>query len=108
MHGDKLALQMGGKLGDFETRFADRAEDFVAVGLALGGALQVEEARVPRGNLDADEAEAGGPVSHAAQSVEWCFVAGELREENSWSFDGFHCYSPNGSSMFPTHFTRKP
>jgi len=65
--------------------------------LAFSGALQIEEALVPGGNLNAGEAEARCPIGHAGEGVEGSCVAGELGKKNSGAFDGFHCVILLGS-----------
>ena len=62
MHGDELALQMGGEFRGDETVLGENAADSVAILLAFGGALQIEEAGVPRGNLHAFVAEIRRPT----------------------------------------------
>ena len=44
------------ELGDFEASCAHDAEKLVAVVLALGGALQIDEALIPCGDLYAGKA----------------------------------------------------
>src|SRR3982074_2926335 len=65
MHGDELALQMRGQFRQMQAVSRQGAGDFVAIGLAFGGALQIEEAPVPRRNLYALVAQAGGPLRDA-------------------------------------------
>ena len=61
MHGDELALQMRGKFGDLDAIGAGHTQHLIGIGLGLGGLLQVEEAAVPAGDLDALVAKRGGP-----------------------------------------------
>ncbi len=61
MDRNELALEMGGELGDLDAVFLEHAAQVVAIGFAFGGFVQIEEAAVPCGNLDAFIAEAGGP-----------------------------------------------
>src|SRR5580698_6411662 len=90
----ELALKMGRQLGDLKPRLSDDAADVVAVVLALGGQLQIEEAPIPGGNLHALETQPHGPPCHAVKRVEWRFIGSKLRQKNSGSLDGFHDCSP--------------
>ena len=63
VYGYQLALQMRGKLGDLKAGFFYDAFDLVCVSLAFRGFLQVDDAGVPTGDLDADVTEVGGPFA---------------------------------------------
>ena len=88
VHGHQLALHVGGKLGDLEAEVGQDALDLVAVGVALGGQLQVEEAAVPGGNLHAPVAHVRHPAADGGQAVEGRFVPRELGKENRRSLHG--------------------
>ncbi len=88
----QVALQVRRKLGDFQARGRCDAEDFLAVSLALGGELQIKEPLVPGGNLDADIAHSCCPSGHPFERVVRRLIAGKLRQKNSRSFDGLHCW----------------
>ena len=94
MHGNELPLQVRRQLSDLDAVFGKRALNFVAIGLALGGALEIEQPRVPRRNLDTDIAEAGSPLGDIAKRVERRFIAGELSKEDSRALDRFHSVAP--------------
>src|SRR5690606_8558729 len=67
MNGDELALQMRRELRDLDARFAEPSGDVVAVRLALGRALEIEELRIRRRHLHADVAERSCPFRHALE-----------------------------------------
>ena len=90
MHGDQLALQMGRQLRDLEPVLGGDALDLVRVGLALGRSLEVEQALIPARDLDALEAEPGGPGGDGFQVVERRRITGELRQEYGRPFDRPH------------------
>ena len=52
MNGDHLALKMGGKLADRDADVGQLSLDLVAIGLAVIGAIEVEQAAVPGRNLN--------------------------------------------------------
>lgn len=80
MDGDELAEEMSGELADFEAVFAEGTGDFVAVVLAVGGALEIEETDVVGGNLKTGEAEASGPWGDTGERVEGCGITDVLGE----------------------------
>ena len=90
VHCDELALQVGREFGDLEAVLRERALDLVAVGLALGGVLQVEQAAVPARDLHALVAQAAGPTADGVERVERCRVAGELGQEDGRALDRLH------------------
>ena len=94
MAGHELSLQMSRKLGDGDACAASHAKELVAIALALRSLFQVEESRVPGRDLNAGEAEFGGPAGHAFKRVERSGVPGKLRKKNSGAFDGLHDLSP--------------
>jgi hypothetical protein len=61
MNGYELSLQVCRKFGDNQPMRRYCAADFIAIGGAFCGKLQVEEALIPRGDLYTLEAEARGP-----------------------------------------------
>ena len=94
MRGYKLSLQMRGKLRYRKACLAHHAYHFIAVILALGRLLQVEEPRVPTGNLHPLVTQARSPLRHAIQRIEGRIVRRKLRQKNPRPFDGFHRFSP--------------
>src|SRR5205814_15296 len=90
MHGHQLALQVGGQLRDGQSMFREHAAYFVAVGLALGRAREVEQALVPRGNLHAAKAKRRSPRRDRRQAVERCEITRELREEEAGALERSH------------------
>src|SRR4029077_17524925 len=50
--GDEVALEMGRELGDDQAMLPESALDLVTVGPARGRLLEVEQTRVPGGNLN--------------------------------------------------------
>ena len=47
MHGNQLALEMGGQFGDLQACVLYDALDLVGIGLAFGGFLQIDDAAIP-------------------------------------------------------------
>ncbi len=82
MHRDELALQMGGQFGERDAGLRQGALDLVAIRIAVGGAIEIEQPPVPGRNLHALVAERGGPTGNRSQAVERRGIAGELRKEN--------------------------
>src|SRR5213080_1706067 len=101
MHGDQLALQMRRQLRHLEPALGQHAPHLVAVRLALGCLLEVEEPPVPAWDLHSLETEPGSPVGDGRQAVERRCVAGELRQENGRPFDRLHRVSPLVSHAAP-------
>src|SRR5690606_1409110 len=56
--------------------------DLVAIRLALGGALEIEQTGIGRGDLHADVAELGRPAAHALERIERRALARELRKKD--------------------------
>src|SRR5881398_2538876 len=90
MDGDQLALQVGRQLRDLETTLGQDAAHLIAVRLAFGRLLEVEQPSVPAGDLHALEAQLGRPSRDGPQAVERRRVAGELRQENGRPLDRLH------------------
>src|SRR5947208_5489073 len=82
MDCDELPLQMRRKLRDLNANLCDDTAHFVAVRLALGGALQVEETAIPSWDLHALVSKLRRPAAYVPQIVEWCTIARKLREKN--------------------------
>ena len=80
MHRDQLPLQMRRQFGDFNGMFGEAAAKIVAIGLALGGELQVDQLRIA-GDLDADVTEPRRPFGQRVERIERGCVAEELGEE---------------------------
>ena len=83
MHGDELALQMRRELRHLEPVIRQRAAQLVAIRIRRGGALEIEEARIPARDLHALVAERGRPAGDRVEAVERGLVAGELRQEEA-------------------------
>jgi hypothetical protein len=90
MHGDELALQVRGELGDLDLVLRGDALQLVAVRLALRGLREIHDAGVPGRQLHADVAVARGPLAHVVEVLQVRAVARELREENRGSLDRLH------------------
>src|SRR5258707_1014949 len=90
MHGHELSLEMSGKLGEGEPVARQYSAHLVAICLALGGAFQVKEAGIPRGNLHALVAELRGPARDVVQVVKRWLVARKLGEKNRRTFYRVH------------------
>ncbi len=90
VRGDELAEHVRRQLGDDEAVFGECAGEFVAVGLTLGGASEIDEARVPCGDLQGAKAEPGGPLRDCGKRVEGRLIAAELREMDRWPLKSFH------------------
>jgi hypothetical protein len=87
VHCHQLTLQMGAELGDLDAVGARCAGELVAIGLRRRRLLQVDQPRVPRGQLHALEAVAGGPLGDRVPRVERCRVGAELREIDAGALD---------------------
>src|SRR5947209_1100821 len=86
---------MGREFGERKAMLCHRAEQFVAVRLALRGALKIEQASVPARNLYALVAQRSRPAADLVQCVEWGTVSGELRQKDTRSINRLHacpCY----------------
>ena len=81
MTGDELALEMRREFGDGKFVAGGDGEDFVAVGRAFGGTLQIEEPRVPGRNLHGYVAEARSPRADGVEGVEGRRVERTAREK---------------------------
>ena len=81
MHGDELALEVSGELADDDIGVGELTGNLVAIGLALGRLLEVEQLRIRR-DLHADIAEPSGPLRHRLELVERRRGAGKLRQED--------------------------
>src|SRR6267378_3348540 len=90
MHGHELPLKMGRKLRERQPVARQYSMHFIAICFAFGGALQVKETRIPRGNLYAFVAKLCGPARDVFQVVEWCCVARELGQKDRRSFYRVH------------------
>ena len=89
----ELALQVGRELGDLDAVLLRDAAQLLAVGLAFGGLLEVDQPASQVGNLHALVAEPGRPAADPVEGVERRRVAGELGEEDRRTLDRFHRYS---------------
>ena len=69
MDRDHLALEMGREFGDLDADVGELALDLVAIGLALGGLVEIEEAPVPGRDLDALVAVVLGPAGDAVERI---------------------------------------
>jgi hypothetical protein len=74
----QLTLQVGGEFGDLQTCIRDDAFDLVGIGLAFRRLLEVDDAAVPTGQLNADIAQAGHPFADVGEGIERRLVAQEL------------------------------
>jgi hypothetical protein len=79
----QLALEMGGQFADLDAGVSENALYFVAVDLALGGPAEVEQANVPRWDLNRFVAVTGRPGPYRRQIVIGRRVGRELRQEYS-------------------------
>src|SRR5439155_896548 len=74
MHGDQLALQMRRQLRHLEPALGQHAPHLVAVRLALGCLLEVEEPPVPAWDLHSLETEPGSPSGRKNRSRSTCSI----------------------------------
>ena len=98
MHRHELALQVGRKLRQLQPGLAQRPVHLVAIGPALCGQRQVEQPLVPARYLHALVAKPGRPARNRRQRVIRRGVAGELRQEDGWPFDGLHIPPTSGAA----------
>ncbi len=94
MDRHQLALQVCRKLGDFETVRSGNAFHLVAIVLAFGRLVEVEQAPVPAGNLDTLVAKAGDPFADRVERIERRLVARELGKEDGGALDRLHVFIP--------------
>ena len=94
MQGHELALEVARQLGDDEAVGGEFALVVVAIALAGRRPLEVDDALVPGGNLQALEALARGPARETLDGVERRLVPRELREEHARSLDRPHRPAP--------------
>src|SRR5690242_6981850 len=99
--GHELSLKMGGKFGNNKLVPRSHGLNLIAVRLAFGCSLQIEQSRVPGGNLDRHVTETCGPGADRIESVERRGVRSELREKNPWSQNCFHRQAPISSWSWP-------
>ena len=92
--GDQLALEMGRELGDLNAVLGRLPFQLVAIGLARGRLVEVDEALVPGGDLHPLVAERGGPAADRAEAVMGRLVADELGQEDRGALDGLHVAFP--------------
>src|SRR5580704_7467204 len=102
MHRDHLALEMGRELAHDDADIGELALDLVAIGLAVEGLVEIEEAAIPGRNLDGLVAVTLGPAPDAFERVVGRRVSRELRKKKPWAFEG-----PHGAS-FPRNGSRHP
>jgi hypothetical protein len=92
--GNKLSLQMRGKLGNDEFVPRGYAGNFVAVGFAFGGTLQIEKPSVPGRNLHGRVSETCRPATDGVERVERRGIRGELCQEYARSLHCSHLRAP--------------
>jgi hypothetical protein len=90
MHGNQLALQMGGKLGDLDAVLARHAGELVAIILRRRRLLQVDQLARPGRHLHALVAGLGRPFGNRIPGIERGGIARELPEEQPGALDRFH------------------
>ena len=95
VHGHELALQVGRQLGDLQPVLRQRALHFVAIGLALGGVLQVEQAGRPSSASGCPCSLGRRPSFAIESSVSNGAVSpANCGQENGGPLDGLHVLSP--------------
>jgi hypothetical protein len=67
VHGDELALQVSRQFGKDDAVLVERRLQVLAVGLAVGRLVEVEQAPVPARHLHTFEAESRGPGRDAVE-----------------------------------------
>src|SRR5678815_4589460 len=77
-------------VGDDNAGVAHSAIQVVAVGLAARGLLGIDEAGIPRRELEAHESAILHPTGDTTQGVEWWVVSRKLANEDPGSLDGAH------------------
>src|SRR5579885_2744146 len=90
MDRHKLALEVRGELGDLQFVTRRCGLQLLAVGFALGRALEIEQTGIPSGDLHTRIAESRGPDANRIETVERSHIRSKLSEENRRSLDGVH------------------
>ena len=88
--GNKLALQMGGQLGQLQAGITQNALDLVTIGSAFGRLREIEQPGIPGRNLHALVAVPRCPAGDLRKAVVWRCIPGKLREEDRRSLDRPH------------------
>lgn len=86
---------MRGEFGDFDADVGHAPFEFVAVSLAFSGLFEVNDARVPGGQLDAFVAEVGHVAGNGIKGIKWFGVAQKLSEKDAGAFHCFHALAGN-------------
>src|ERR1700722_1400586 len=88
--GNKLSLQMCGKLGNDKLVPRGYGSKFVAIGFAFRGTLQIEKPDVPGRNLHGRVSQACRPATDGVKRVERRGIRGKLRQENARALNCSH------------------
>ncbi len=90
MNRNKLALQVGGKLGHFHTVLARDTGELVAIVLRFRRFLEIDQLPGPGRHLHAGIAFFRRPFGNAVPAVEGGRITGELTEKKTRSLDRSH------------------
>src|SRR3546814_14952087 len=93
MHRDKLALQMRREFADLDPVAVEAPPQIVAIGLALGGHVEIDQAR-RAGNLERLVPQPRRPSGEMVERIERGLIAEELRQKNARPLHRLHPPSP--------------
>ena len=93
VNGHQLTLKMGGQLADRQAMLRQLAAHLIAVGLAGGGAFNIENRRMVAGDLQCLIAQTGSPLRQALQGIKRRLRTDKLRQKNARPLDCFHTTS---------------
>ena len=94
MHGNELALQMGGQFGENRTVCAQPPGQLLRVIARGGRKADIHQAHVARRHLQADIAAIGCPPGEPVERVEGGLVPDELSQEQAGALHRLHLQPP--------------
>src|SRR3546814_14865301 len=89
MHRDELAMQMRREVADLDPVAVEAPPQIVAIGLALGGHVEIEQAR-RAGNLERLVPQPRRPFGEMVERIERGLIAEELRQKTDRPLDSLN------------------
>ncbi|MNH27042.1 hypothetical protein D3C79_871340 [compost metagenome] len=90
MHRHQLTKNVGGQFADYQPLVCQHADQFIAVSLAFRCGSQIEQAAIPRGDLQCFKTGVRSPLRNGGQTVKGGGIVTELGKMQAWTFQGFH------------------